>query len=75
MRDGCASNSVVQYALWMQDRTPEQHERLIRWWQDEVEGTGRVPVMSCRRQRRRCCASAVGRTRICGWQWQQFLLR
>ena len=41
-----AANSVVQYALWMQDRTPEQHERLIRWWQDEVEGTGRVPVMS-----------------------------
>jgi phage portal protein BeeE len=31
-----ASNSVVQYALWLNERTPEQHERLIRWWQDEV---------------------------------------
>ena len=39
-----AANSVVQYALWMQDRTPEQHERLIQWWQDEVEGTGRVMI-------------------------------
>src|SRR5580704_13686161 len=41
-----ASNSVVQYALWLNERTPEQHERLIRWWQDEVEGTGRVPILS-----------------------------
>ena len=47
-RAGLATNSVVQYALWMQNRTPEQHERLIQWWQDEVEGTGRVPVMKLR---------------------------
>ena len=25
-----ASNSVVQYALWLQDLTPGHHERLIR---------------------------------------------
>jgi hypothetical protein len=41
-----ASNSVVQYALWLQNATPEIHERLIRWWQDEIEGTGRVPILS-----------------------------
>ena len=41
-----ASNSVVQYALWLQDLGPAQHERLIRWWQDEIEGTGRVPILS-----------------------------
>ena len=35
-----ASNSVVQYALWLDEATPEQHDRLIRWWQDEIEGTG-----------------------------------
>ena len=33
-----ASNSVVDYALWLQGLTPEHHERLIRWWQDEIEG-------------------------------------
>src|SRR5258706_3180928 len=31
---------------WLQDQTPEQHERLIRWWQDDIEGTGRVPILS-----------------------------
>ncbi len=41
-----AANSVVQYALWLDEATPEQHDRLIRWWQDEIEGTGRVPVLS-----------------------------
>lgn len=41
-----ASNSVVDYALWLQGITPEHHERLIRWWQDEIEGTGRVPILS-----------------------------
>src|ERR1700712_2842228 len=45
-----ASNSVVQYALWLNEATPEQHDRLIRWWQDEIEGTGRVAVLSCENQ-------------------------
>ena len=41
-----ASNAVAQYALWLNEATPAQHERLIRWWQDEIEGTGRVPLIS-----------------------------
>src|ERR1019366_2919321 len=41
-----ASNTVVQYALWLQNLSPQHHERLIRWWQDEIEGTGRVPILS-----------------------------
>ena len=41
-----AANSVVQYALWLNEATPAQHERMIRWWQDDVEGTGRVPLIS-----------------------------
>ena len=45
-----ASNSVVQYALWLDEATPDQHDRLIRWWQDEIEGTGRVPVLSCEKK-------------------------
>jgi len=39
LRFGLASNSVVQYALWL-NRHAEQHDRLIRWWTDEIEGTG-----------------------------------
>ena len=41
-----AANTVVQYALWLDEATPEQHDRLIRWWQDEIEGTGKVPILS-----------------------------
>jgi hypothetical protein len=69
-----AANSVVQYALWLNEATPEQHDRLIRWWQDEIEGTGRVPLIR-RSRSRRCCALRRGRMRICGWQWQEFLIR
>jgi hypothetical protein len=47
-----ASNSVVEYALWLKDATPEQHERLIRWWQNEIEGTGRIPILSVEKQAR-----------------------
>jgi HK97 family phage portal protein len=68
-----AANSVVQYALWMQDRTPEHHERLIQWWQDEVEGTGRVPVMSSETvpQVLRFGGGTDADLRL---QWQEFLL-
>jgi len=68
-----AANSVVQYALWMQDRTPEQHERLIQWWQDEVEGTGRVPVMSSETapQVLRFGGGTDADLRL---EWQEFLL-
>ena len=41
-----AANSVAQYALWLNESTPAQHDRLIHWWQDEIEGTGRVPLLS-----------------------------
>jgi HK97 family phage portal protein len=68
-----ASNSVVQYALWLNERTPEQHERLIRWWQDEVEGTGRVPVMSSE-QKPEVLRFAGGTDADLRLQWQEFLL-
>ncbi len=68
-----ASNGTVQYALWLQDRTPEQHERLTRWWQDEVEGSGKTPVLSSE------TAPAVirlgaGTDAELRPMWQQFLL-
>jgi HK97 family phage portal protein len=68
-----ASNSVVQYALWLNERTPEQHERLIRWWQDEVEGTGRVPVLSSE-QKPEVLRFAGGTDADLRIEWQQFLL-
>jgi HK97 family phage portal protein len=70
---GLASNSVVQYALWLNQATPEQHDRLIRWWQDEIEGTGRVPLLSCE-QKPEVLRFAGGTDADLRIQWQQFLL-
>jgi hypothetical protein len=69
-----ASNSVVQYALWLQDLTPTHHERLIRWWQDEIEGTGRVPILSVE-QKPEVLRFAGGTDADLRIQWQQFLMR
>jgi len=38
-----ASNSVVQYALWLQELPAASYDKVISWWQSEIEGTGRVP--------------------------------
>lgn len=69
-----AANSVVQYALWLQDVAPEQHERMIRWWQDEIEGTGRVPILSVE-HKPEVLRFAAGTDADLRLQWQQFLLR
>ena len=68
-----ASHGVMQYALWLNERTPEQHERLIRWWQDEVEGSGRVPVLSSE-QKPEVLRFAGGTDEDLHLQWQEFLL-
>jgi phage portal protein BeeE len=69
-----ASNSVVQYALWLQDVSPQHHERLIRWWQDEIEGTGKVPILSVENKPEvlRFAGGTDADLRI---QWQEFLIR
>ena len=69
-----ASNSVVQYALWLDEATPEQHDRLIRWWQDEIEGTGRVPVLSCEKKPE-VLRFAGGTDADLRLAWQEFLIR
>lgn len=69
-----ASNSVAQYALWINDRSPAQQERLIRWWQDEVEGTGRVPLMSTE-QKPEVLRFAQGTDADLRLNWQHFLIR
>ena len=68
-----ASNGTVQYALWLKDRTPEQHERLTRWWQEEVEGSGHVPVLSSE-EPPQVVKLAQGTDAELRLGWQQFLL-
>ncbi|HEX3471133.1 MAG TPA: phage portal protein, partial [Silvibacterium sp.] len=69
-----ASNSVVQYALWLNETSPAQQERLIRWWQDEIEGTGRVPILSTE-QKPEVLRFAQGTDADLRLNWQEFLIR
>ena len=69
-----AANSVAQYALWLNEASPSQHERLIRWWQDEIEGTGRVPLLSTE-QKPEVLRFAQGTDADLRLAWQQFLIR
>jgi HK97 family phage portal protein len=69
-----ASNAVMQYALWMNETTPEQHDRMVRWWQDEIEGTGRVPILSTEQQPQ-VLRFAAGTDADLRLSWQQFLIR
>jgi phage portal protein BeeE len=69
-----ASNTVVQYALWLQDLQPTQHERLIRWWQDEIEGTGKVPILSVE-QKPEVLRFGAGTDADLRITWQEFLIR
>ena len=69
-----AANSVAQYALWLNEATPAQHDRLIRWWQDEIEGTGRVPLLSTE-QKPEVLRFAQGTDADLRLAWQEFLIR
>ncbi|HUY95797.1 MAG TPA: phage portal protein [Terracidiphilus sp.] len=69
-----AANSVAQYALWLNEATPAQHDRLIRWWQDEIEGTGRVPLISTE-QKPEVLRFAQGTDADLRLEWQHFLIR
>ena len=69
-----AANSVAQYALWLNESTPAQHDRLIRWWQDEMEGTGRVPLLSTE-QKPEVLRFAQGTDADLRLAWQEFLIR
>jgi HK97 family phage portal protein len=69
-----ASNSVVQYALWLNETTPDHHNRLLRWWQDEIEGTGRVPILTCE-QKPEVLKFTGGTDAELRLEWQEFLIR
>jgi len=74
LRGKLAANSVAQYALWLNEATPAQHDRLIRWWQDEIEGTGRVPLISTE-QKPEVLRFAQGTDADMRLEWQEFLIR
>jgi len=69
-----AANTVAQYALWLNEATPTQHDRLIRWWQDEIEGTGRVPLISTQ-EKPEVLRFAQGTDADLRLAWQEFLIR
>ena len=69
-----AANAVAQYALWLNESTPAQHDRLIHWWQDEIEGTGRVPLISTE-QKPEVLRFAQGTDADLRLAWQEFLIR
>ena len=69
-----AANSVAQYALWLNEATPAQHDRMLRWWQDEIEGTGRVPILSTE-QKPEILRFAQGTDADLRLGWQEFLIR
>jgi len=76
-RIGCgqlAANAVAQYALWLNEASSAQHDRLIRWWQDEIEGTGRVPLISTE-QKPEVLRFAQGTDADLRLAWQEFLIR
>jgi hypothetical protein len=62
------------YALWLNEASPSQHERMIRWWQDEIEGTGRVPIISSE-QKPEVLRFAQGTDADLRLEWQRFLIR
>ncbi len=69
-----ASNAVMQYALWMNQTTPAEHDRILRWWQDDVEGTGRVPILATEQQPQ-VLRFAAGTDADLRLSWQEFLIR
>jgi len=69
-----AANTVTQYAIWLKDATPSQHDRMIRWWQDEIEGSGRVPFISAE-QKPEVLRFAQGTDSDLRLAWQEFLIR
>ena len=69
-----AANTVTQYAIWLNESTPTQHDRMTRWWQDEIEGTGKVPFISTE-HKPEVLKFAQGTDADLRLSWQEFLIR
>jgi phage portal protein BeeE len=70
-----ASNTVVQYALWLQEMPPAQYDKIISWWQNEIEGTGKVPIIANLPTKPEVLRFGEGSDRDLRLEWQQFLIR
>lgn len=70
-----ASNTVVQYALWLAEMPPTSYDKVISWWQNEIEGTGKVPIIANLPSRPEVLRFGEGSDRDLRLEWQRFLIR
>jgi phage portal protein BeeE len=70
-----ASNSVAQYALWLAELPPASYDKVISWWQNEIEGTGKVPIIANLPGKPEVLRFSEGSDRDLRLEWQRFLIR
>ena len=70
-----ASNTVVQFALWLQEMPPSSYDKVISWWQNEIEGTGKVPIIANLPSKPEVLRFGEGSDRDLRLEWQRFLIR
>jgi len=70
-----ASNTVVQFALWLEQMPPSSYDKVISWWQNEIEGTGRVPIIANLPAKPEVLRFSEGSDRDLRLEWQRFLIR
>jgi len=70
-----ASNTVVQFALWLQELPPATYDKVISWWQNEIEGTGKVPIIANLPAKPEVLRFSEGSDRDLRLEWQRFLIR
>jgi phage portal protein BeeE len=70
-----ASNTVVQFALWLAEMPPASYDRVISWWQNEIEGTGKVPIIANLPSKPEVLRFSEGSDRDLRLEWQKFLIR
>ena len=70
-----ASNSIVQYALWLAEMPPSSYDKVISWWQNEIEGTGKVPIIANLPSKPEVLRFGEGSDRDLRLEWQRFLIR
>ncbi len=70
-----ASNTVVQFALWLQELPPATYDKVISWWQNEIEGTGKVPIIANLPAKPEVLRFSEGSDKDLRLEWQRFLIR
>ncbi len=70
-----ASNTVVQFALWLAEMPPSSYDKVISWWQNEIEGTGKVPIIANLPAKPEVLRFSEGSDRDLRLEWQKFLIR